>query len=180
MWVQIAGTAIAAYGAISQARASEKAAQYQAAVARNNQMIADQYAQSEIEKGKIEEQGKRMETAQRQSAIRAAVAGSGFDPTGETPLRLANDTGTLGELDALTIRNNAARAAYGYRVKGMNYMAEASLAEMRGKAAGEGGTLNAWSSVISGAAGVADKWSKWKTVAGNSSSGGGGSSSFYE
>lgn len=167
-WVAIAATVvsavISAYSAKKQGDAAESAANYQAAVARNNQIIADQYAKTEIQKGQAEEAAKRQETAQRIGAIRAAIGGSGLDPGGETPLRLQSDTARLGEQDAQTIRNNAARAAYGFQVKGMNYAAEASLDEMRGRSAAEGGSLGAWSSIISGAAGVGDKWAKFKST----------------
>jgi hypothetical protein len=39
----------------------------------------------------------------------------------------------MGELDALTIRNNAAREAWGYRVQATNYRQSASLTKMAAK-----------------------------------------------
>lgn len=159
----VASTAISAYGAYQQGQATKEASQYQAQVARNNQVIADQYAQMELQKGTVEEQNKRMQTAQRLGDIRAEMAGNGVDVSSGSPLRLQTSTAQLGELDAQTIRANAARAAYGYRVQGLNYSAAAGLDEMRAQSASEMGTLGAFSSIISGGAAVSDKWARFKT-----------------
>lgn len=131
-----------------QAAAQARSAEYGAAVARNNQILAAQYAQAEKDKGQVLEDVKRQETAQRISGIRAAGGASGLDVNSGTSLDLQSDTARLGEFDALTIRDNAARAAYGYQVKGVDYANEATLDMMRASDAKAAGTLAAWSSVI--------------------------------
>jgi hypothetical protein len=160
----IAGAGVAAYGAHESAVANQRAMQYQAAVAMNDQTIADQYATAEIQKGQVLEQEKRQETAQREGMIRAAAGGAGLDPnaSNSSPLRLQSDTAMLGEQDALTIRNNAQRAAYGYQVQGLNYASQAQLDEMGASSASRAGALGEWSSIIGGASSVSDKWLRFR------------------
>jgi hypothetical protein len=158
----VASTAISAYGAYRTGQSESAAAQYQAGVARNNQTFAERYAQQEEQKGIIEEQAKRQQTAQQEGHIRAGIGGSGIEVSSGSPLRLQTDTAALGELDAETIRNNAAKAAYTYRVQGMNYAASATADSMRAGEASRMGSLGAFSSIIGGAANVSEKWARLK------------------
>lgn len=162
IYAMYAAAAVAAYSAYESGQARKEAMQYQAAVARNNQMIADEYAKTELVKGQRLEEAKRMETQQRQGAVRAAVAASGLDVDEGSPVRLQEDTAMLGEFDALTIRHNAERTAHGYRVQGMNYQAQAGLNMMEAEHASRAGTLGAWSNIIGGAAQVSGKWADWQ------------------
>lgn len=152
------GAGVAAHGARVQAEAQQQAMVYQAAVAKNNQAIAEQYADAEVQKGARLEEAKRLETGQREGMIRAAVGASGIDVNSGSSVRLQEDTAKLGDLDALTIRNNSMRAAYGFRVQGLGYASQASLDMMGAESAGRAGTLGAWSSIIGGASSVSDKW----------------------
>jgi hypothetical protein len=69
---------------------------------------------------------------------------------------------SMGDLDARTIRYNASKAAYGYRTQGASYGAQAQLDEMGASDALRGGNLGATGAIISGAAGVSDKWWQYK------------------
>jgi hypothetical protein len=158
----VAGGLTNAAAARQQAAAQQQALQYQAAVARNNQTIAEQNAQAELEKGQALEAEKRREIASREGAIRAAVGGAGLDTGSGSPLRLQEDTARLGELDAQTIRNNSERAAYGFRTQGMSYAAQAQLDEMGATSAARGGALGAFSSILGRAASVSDKWLSYR------------------
>lgn len=157
------GAGVSAYSAHEQGVAQQQAMLYQAQIARNNQDIANQYAEAEIQKGQRLEEAKRMETASQEGAVRAAAGASGLEVNADSPLRLQGDTAKLGELDALTIRDNASRAAYGYKVQGMSYAAQAQLDEMGGASAARAGVLGQWSSIIGGASSVSDKWVGYKT-----------------
>lgn len=153
-----AGTAVSAYSSYEQGKAQQQQALYQSAVALNNQKIAQQYATAELQKGDVQEQEKRQQTAQAISAERAAVGANGLDVNTGSPLRLQADTAAVGELDAQTIRNNAQRAAYGYEVQGMNFAANAGLEESAAANAARFGALGAFSSIIGGATTVSNRW----------------------
>ncbi|WP_017773848.1 hypothetical protein [Paraburkholderia kururiensis] len=167
-WVSIAATAastaVGVAGAVQSASAQSSAAGYQAAVAQNNQKIANQNAQYAVQQGQIEEQAKRQQTAQLISQERAGAAAAGIDLNTGSPLREQGDTAKLGEIDALTIRNNAARAAYGYTVQGLDYGSQASLDQSASRAALTGGALNAFGSIIGGASSVSSKWWKYQNA----------------
>lgn len=158
----VAGAAVSAYSAHEQGVAQQNQANYQAAVARNNQTIANQYAQVEIQRGQVLEEQKREETAQRIGAVRAAAGANGLDVNTGSPLRLQEDTAKLGELDALTIRNNSQRAAYGYQVQGMNFGAQAGLLDSEASNAARAGNLGMWSSIMGGASSVGNKWAQFQ------------------
>jgi hypothetical protein len=165
-YAAVAATAVGAGVSAVQAHqasvARAQAMQYNAAVAQNNQKVAKSYADMEIQRGQQLEEEKRRETAQRQGMIRVAGGASGIDVNTGSPVRLAEDTAKLGELDAQTIRSNSARAAYGYQVKGMDYAAQANLDMMAANDASKAGELGEWSSLIGGAASVSDKWLRYK------------------
>ena len=161
-WASIAMTVVSslvsAAGAQQKGEAEKNAAMYQAAVARNNAIVAEQNAVYATQKGAAAEENKRERTAQMIGSHRAKMGASGLAVESESGLRLYSDIATLGEVDALTIRNNAAREAYGWRSQGVNYEAEARLDEQRGRYAEEAGDLAAFSSIIGGASSVATKW----------------------
>ena len=126
-----ASTVTGAFGAYSTGQANAGAASYQAAVARNNAAVAEQNAQYALQSGRIEEQTRRQKTAGIIGEQRAKMAASGIDIGSGTPLNLQESTAQVGELDALTIRNNAMRKAYGYRVQASDFDANAGLLDMQ-------------------------------------------------
>jgi hypothetical protein len=127
----IASTALSIGSQTQQANAQAGMAGYQAQVARNNQMIADFYARRAEEQGRVDEQNQRVKAASLIGSQRAALAGQGGDINSGSPLDIATDTARAGTYDALTIRNNAALKAYGYRVQAMNNAADAGRYDLQ-------------------------------------------------
>ena len=152
------GAAVSAYGAHEQGVAESQAATYQAQVARNNQIVAQQNAQMALQTGQQQEAAKREQTAQMIGQQRAIVAGSGIDPNSGSSKRIQGDTAALGALDAEQIRNNAARTAYGYQTQGVDYAAQAGLLQSESSSAASAGELSAFGSIVGGAASVSNKW----------------------
>jgi hypothetical protein len=162
-WLLIATAAsggIAAVGAIRQSQAEKQAADYRAAVARNNAIVSEENAKLELQRGVIEEQELRQNTAQLIGAQRAGYAGAGVE--GATPLRVQTDTALLGEVDALTARNNATRRAYAARTQAQNFESEAAFETVGGRNARRAGDLNALGSLVSGASSTGSKWQSYK------------------
>lgn len=158
-----ASTAMSAYGASQQAQAAASADQYQAQVAKINQRLSGQYAQQAIDDGENRVAAKQQQTSGLIGAQRATMAANGVQLDSGTPLRLQEDSAQLGAVDALTIRNNAAREAYGYQVQGLNYGQQAQLDEASASNALSAGSLNTFSSILGGAASLGGKWASWKT-----------------
>ncbi|MBX5020427.1 virion core protein, T7 gp14 family [Rhizobium lentis] len=148
----LGSTLLGAAGSIQQAKATKQANDYNAQVAEMNAKIADRQAKDAIDRGKQEEQQKRFQTAQLQGRQRAAMAANGVDLSFGSPLDTIVDTAKMGEVDALNIRTNAYREAYGYKVEGTNQRASAKLDRMRGDAAVKGGYLDAVGTILGGGA----------------------------
>lgn len=154
----VLGTGVSAFGQVQAGQAAKAAGDYNAAVARNNQIVAEQQAADAQRRGDVAETEQRRKVRMLAGTQRAALAASGVQLDSGTALDILGDTAAMGELDALTIRNNAEREAYGYRVQGVNFGAEAGLQSMRGQSAMTSGLIGAGGTVLSGAGNVTDRW----------------------
>lgn len=167
MTVLSVGSAIlGAAGTMMQARQSSGQASYQAAVAKNNAVLARRNAEVAIQAGDVREQAKRRETAGIIGAQRAAYAAHGVDVNVGSPVDVQASTAELGELDALTIRNNAQREAYGYKIQEGNASAESGL--FGDQASGDmlAGWVGSIGSLMGDASSVGDKWLKYQGAGG--------------
>lgn len=111
--------------------ASRRRGEYEAQVAANNAELADRLADDALARGEIAEKQHRLKLAQIRGQQRAGLAASGQVVDQGSAADLVSDTAKFGELDALTIRNNAEREALGYRTRAYNFQTEAQLAPMR-------------------------------------------------
>ena len=150
--LMIGSTVVGGAAQIQAGNAQAAASRYNAQVAEMNAKLADRSARDAIERGQIEEQNKRREVASIQGRQQAAMAANGVDLTFGSPLDTIVDTAMLGEIDALTIRRNAAREAYDYKVQGVNYRSDATLSRMNASAAQTGGYMGALGTVLGGGA----------------------------
>ena len=120
-----AGVGMSVMGAYNKANAQKATLDYEAAVARNNQTIANYQADITQRNGERMEQAQQLKTANLMGDQRAAMAANGVDlGTGSASEVLAT-TKFMGENDALTIRDNTARQAWALREQGKGYGAEA-------------------------------------------------------
>lgn len=130
-YLDLAGQSFGALGSAGGqyfAKQGEKAS-YEAAARINevNARIAELTAQSVLRAGMQAEQTQRLKTAQLKSSQKAAYAGNGIALDSSTVARVAASTDVLGEIDAATIKANAARTAWGYRTSGVNYTNQAAM-----------------------------------------------------
>lgn len=157
----VVGTGLSAVGQVQQSQAQNASFKYQAAVARNNQIIANRMAEDARKRGELEANIQRQKSRQLQGAQRAALASSGVLVDQDTAADVVADTAALGELDALTIRSNAEREALGFEAQGMNFASEAGLAQS--KIDPSGGLIRAGSTLLTGLGSVASKWHGFNT-----------------
>ncbi len=155
----VASTALSAYGAYQQG-------QYQGQVARNNATMAQYAAQQTTQEGVQREEATRQRTAQMIGQERAGLSAGGVNANVGSAARLQEDTANLGELDAVTLRNNAANRAWAYQTQAAGDIAQ----EKQDTFAGNLGSL---SSLVGGSSSIASKYKSWQTVGGK-----GGSSGF--
>ena len=160
--VMAVSTAISAYGSYKQGKAEEAYYDYQASVAQKNAQISEANATTAEEEGREAELAKRRETAALISSQRTGYAGSNIDLGSDVVSETLADSAMLGELDALTIRSNAAKEAYNYRLTAQQYLDDANVYSSQGDLASDAGTLNAVSEVFGGAG---DMYSTYKKTA---------------
>lgn len=118
-----------------QGDAQAQAAQYNAAIARQNAELARRQA-------KRDEQLQRIKADQETGALRASYGASGVSMEG-SPTHALAASAMAAELDAQMIR-------YGGQVRAGRFEAEAALEEQRAATARAGGTLGSVSSLLSG------------------------------
>ena len=157
-----AGTVVSTLGAIQQGKAAQAEANYRSQVARNNAILANRAAEDARKQGELEANLQRQESRQLQARQRAALAGAGVVVDQDSAATLVEDTAALGELDALTIRNNAEREALGFEAQAGNFNADAELASLEGRNARRAATFKAGATLITGFGSVASKWSGFK------------------
>ena len=160
--IAVAGLVMSAYGDMQQSKAAKSQANYQAAVSRNNRIIADRNAADIEKQGKEDANRHRAKVRQMEANQIAGLAGQGVDVTQGTSIDLLADTAELGEFDAQVIESNAGREAYNARVQGMNHGSQAGLYDA--KASAQNPTMAGATSLLSGAGQVSDRWNSASTT----------------
>jgi hypothetical protein len=141
-----AGMASSAIGAYSSAQGQKSQMQYQAAMGTLNAAMAESDAsllelnasisetqgRMAIAQGQREEQKLRLGSAQLKSRQRTSIAANGVDLGVGSAARVLASTDYMTEVDAGEVRANAARAAFGYKVQGVNQKAAAMSARTQG------------------------------------------------
>lgn len=154
----VVGTVMKAGAASAAADAATGQANYNAQVARNNKIIADNSAADARERGALEATQQREASKQLQGKQRASLAGHGVTVDQDSALDLVADTAAVGELDALTIASNAEREALGFEAQGMNFESSARLSDFEAENAQAEGRFKVGSTLVSGFSSVASKW----------------------
>ena len=160
----VIGGVVSGIGSIAQGIAGKRASTYQAAVAENNAILANRAADEEIRAGAAEEEGQRLQTGAALGKAVAIQGASGLDVTGGSPGDVRASIADLGELDALTIRSNAARQAAQYRAQGANFKNDATLNRMQGRASLIAGFLGGAGSILGAVSSVSDRWAPYRAA----------------
>jgi hypothetical protein len=142
----------AAYG---QSKAYEIQAQFQSNMNKMNAEVADLQAEDAIDRGKKAVGDHKKAVKGLIGEERANLAAQGIALDSGSALDVQTTTATLGALDELTIKNNAAREAFGYREASITGNSAASFASIMGKEQAQStlltGGLNAINYGIKGA-----------------------------
>lgn len=114
------GLGLSGLGAGFSAAGSVSAGRYAKEVGEYNAAVADLHANDALVRGNEAVRRHRAGVRQLIGAQRATMAAQGQDLEDGSAADVQADAAYLGELDAITISNNAAREAWGYRVAGQN------------------------------------------------------------
>lgn len=148
----VAGAGLSAYGQLQQGKATQAADNYAAQVATNNAAIATQKANWAAEEGVQSASKSQMDTAAKVGAIKANQGASGVTIGEGSSPDVVQSARTAGMLDAMTIRSNAAREAYGFQVDSSNQTAQSALYKASGKNAVKASKIGAASTILGAAA----------------------------
>ena len=160
------GDGVGAYGAYEQGQAQAGAAHYNAAIASQNAALQRKNAEIAEQSGEAQAGIQGQKTKATIASTTAHQAASGVDTAGGSFTDVRSSERELGELDAATIRSNAAREAYGYHNKAVSDEAQATLSETEAKNDVTAGTLNAASTFLGGASSASQSYQKFKLQGG--------------
>lgn len=133
MYSQFRSGQKAASAAEEQGKAQRQASESQAELAEWNADVATLQQQDAVARGAEEEARFRTGVRQLIGSQRADFAANNVDVGFGSAVDVQADAAFLGELDALTIRTNAAREAWGYEVQGEDLRRRAAVARREGQ-----------------------------------------------
>ena len=166
-WIALAaGTVIsagtAAYGAYSQGQAQEASAKYNAQVAANNAVIAQQQAVRAAQAGEAQAEVTQQKTRAKLGGIVTSEAAGNIDVNSGSSLDVQSSAKQLGELDALTVRSNAAQTAYGYETQSAADTAQSQLDKSQASNSATAGDIGAGGSILGGVSSAASNYNNYQ------------------
>lgn len=154
-WMALIPAAIAIGGSLLQAQSTKQSGEYQSDLLKDNAAYKKKAADETIFAGDTSADWQRQRTKQAIGTQRTAFAGNGIDVNSGSAAQLQDETAMLGELDALTIQNNAAREAFGYRVQSAQDISNAKQVKRNASASATGSILGGLGSAFGSFAGAA-------------------------
>jgi len=161
----LVGAGISAYGSYESMEAQSANAAYQAQVAANNAKIAQQNAGMDIQSGEIQAANQGLKTRAAVGTTKAQEAAQGVDVnTGSFPQVRAAES-ELGMMDALTLRSDAAKAAYGQEVAATSETAQSGLYTAQSTQAANAAPIGALGTLLGSASSVGSTYAKYQQSA---------------
>ena len=127
----VGGGALSAFGLIWQGIAARRQANTEAAIARSNAKRARGAAAEAVSRGQFESRRHLIRTRQFAGSQRAAYGAGGVDVGFGSPADIVEETKRMGDVDAATIRYNAAQEAWGLKAKAVDYTTQAGMLRCR-------------------------------------------------
>jgi hypothetical protein len=147
----LASAGVKAYGDYQAGQAGYQTGMYQAAVAMNNAVIANQMADREGFAGEVASGLESMRGGARVGDEKAAMAANGVDVNSGSAVDVAVSQRMESKLSADTTMNNALLKAYGYRVQAQSDIAQSQLDTMGANNRRAAGRISAFGDLLSGA-----------------------------
>lgn len=117
-------------GSITQANAQRSQAAFTTSQANVNTTLAEIQASDAVQRGDLQAQEKAIQDKRMLGAQRASMGAQGVAVGSGSAADIQKGTLNMSELDQLTIRNNASREAFGYKMQGLNYQGQAKMAAL--------------------------------------------------
>jgi len=162
----LAGSTQQAAGQRLSGEATANSYAYQAQIAENNARIAKLNAGYTAQVGEIDSTNEGMKTAADVAAMKAKQGASGVDVNSGSALDARLAAERIGQINALTIKSNKAREAWGYRVDSSNEELQASLDKRSAGYAMEGAQIASGGTLLGGIGNFAGQLSNFGSVNG--------------
>lgn len=164
----LAGSAISGVmgfmGSMQQAEAQAGAANYQAQVARNNEIIARNNAAYAAQAGAVRAQTQDFKNRTVLGTLEADQGASGIDFESGSSANVRRSARNVARLDTETIYNNALLQTNQALSQATSFSAQAGLEDFEARNARAAGTTRAFGSLLGGATSFADKWLKYQNA----------------
>lgn len=154
----VAGAAVSAVGTIAGGFANQNAANYQAQVARNNSIAAQQNATEAEQAGSAKAENQSQKGAAALAKVKTAQAANGVDVNSGSAVDVQASERETNYLSTENVFHNDMLQAYGYRVQSENFQSEAALDQAKADEAVPASVLSATGGLLSSASSVGSKW----------------------
>lgn len=155
-WMAAIPVAMSLAGGVMGAQNAQQQGAFQSFMGEQNAGYKELAAQDAEKRGSVDADRYRRQVTQMIGSQRAGFAAGGIDVNSGTAAEIQDDTAAFGEFDALTIANNAAREAWGYRVGAQNDRLNARMAVSNAKSSATGSILGGVGSAFGSFAGGAN------------------------
>lgn len=167
LYASMGGSAIGSLGtAYAQSRSLKASGVYQEGLAKTNAAMADLAGQQTLEAGDIAASRKNLETRQATGSELARQGASGVDVGSGSAALVRGGTNLVGQTDEMTIRNNAARQAWGYKVQGIQDQFQGRFARLTADSEANQSLLTGGLQAISGPLGMYSNYKMWSRRSG--------------
>lgn len=160
------GGAVGTVGALKSAQAQASAAKYNSAVASVNAQQALKNAGLSSAEGSVQAMDQSLRTRAAVGETLANQAASGLDVNSGSAPQVRQSEAEIGETDALRIRSNATKEAYGYQIQAASQGAESALQKSEASADLISGYVNAGSTLLGSAGTAATNFAKYQLQGG--------------
>lgn len=151
-----AGSAISSYlGSRNAAKGVEAQGKYEQSILEQNAKFAEQNAADVVEQAGVDELRHKAAIKGLIGTQRTVAGAADIDINSGSIKDIQNETDLIGEIDALTIRNNAARQAWGYKVEAADLRNRGKLARMGALNQASAIRQQGYTTLLTGAAQVA-------------------------
>jgi hypothetical protein len=128
--LQLAGLAVSTVGGVGQAlqgKAAAESSKMNAQIAANNAVLANNNATAAAQEGEQNAASASQASKAKIGGVLAEQGASGVDVNSGSSADTRQSLAQVGELNAINIRADAARKAYGYQTQSVNDTAQASI-----------------------------------------------------
>jgi len=156
---------------IQEVSAIKAQSSYAQTIARTNAALGKLKAAQAIQAGDVAAARREMVTKGQAGAFKATAGGSGIDVNRGSTAAIVSEIKTAGAIDALTIKNNAARAAWGHETQAMEDTFQGQMVRLTSRVKAQQSIATGGLQAVSGPLSIYGNYLKWSRYMGGGSGG---------